>query len=247
MRPRLVVVGGSSNGFPRWGYLDKFAVNDYMARAFAVTVALSITVAWGLHVWRTLSPAVSPGAVRVIPLRGQVDIFPPPSISRGVTELSRPRVVRPAHPISIPRPVPVVDPDLEVDAFGSPGSTSMPITGAGTDADLESSVPEASGGVSPWPSPEDLVVVEQDPVLVAMQTPVYPEIARDAGLEGTVLVRALVNVDGAVREVRLLQSLLGFDEAALAAASTAVFRPAQQQGKPVAVWVVIPIEFRLRN
>jgi len=80
-----------------------------------------------------------------------------------------------------------------------------------------------------------------------MQPPAYPEIAREAGVEGTVLVRVLVDAQGTVRDRILLQSVLGLDEAALAAAATAVFRPALQQDKPVAVWVVLPIEFRLRG
>ncbi len=61
------------------------------------------------------------------------------------------------------------------------------------------------------------------------------------------LVRALVGADGTVQKVMLLQSVVGLDEAALEAAQTAVFRPALQQGQPVTVWVVIPIDFNLRS
>ena len=97
------------------------------------------------------------------------------------------------------------------------------------------------------PSPrEDFIAFEQAPELVGMEAPVYPELARAAGIEGTVLVRVLVAADGFVEEATLLQGVLGLDEAALAAAVTAVFRPARQQGRPIAVWIVIPIEFRLR-
>lgn len=79
-----------------------------------------------------------------------------------------------------------------------------------------------------------------------MRTPDYPGLARAAGIEGTVLVRVLVGEDGFVKKSILLQSVLALDEAALDASATAVFRPARQQERPVAVWVVIPIEFRLR-
>jgi hypothetical protein len=57
-------------------------------------------------------------------------------------------------------------------------------------------------------------------------------------------MRMLVDTEGAVRDVRVLQSA-GIREAA-SPPPTAVFRPAMQQDRPVAVWVVMPIEFRLR-
>ncbi len=94
--------------------------------------------------------------------------------------------------------------------------------------------------------PTNFVAVEQAPELIDMREPVYPELARAAGIEGTVLVRVLVGEDGFVQRSLLLHGVLGLDEAALDAAGTTVFRPAQQQGRAVAVWVVIPIEFRLR-
>jgi protein TonB len=76
---------------------------------------------------------------------------------------------------------------------------------------------------------------------------VYPDIAREAGVEGTVLVRVLVGEDGFVKEQMIVQSVPMLDEAAAQAAADAVFKPALQKDKPVAVWMVIPIEFQLRN
>jgi protein TonB len=96
------------------------------------------------------------------------------------------------------------------------------------------------------PGPNDFVPVEQLPELVWMAEPRYPEMARLGGLEGTVELLLLVNIDGRVKTARVERSIVGLDEAALAAAMTATFKPALWQGKPVKVWVALPIRFSLR-
>ena len=95
--------------------------------------------------------------------------------------------------------------------------------------------------------PEIFLFVEVPPELVSLTNPVYPELAREAGVEGTVLVKILVSEEGFVLEAFVLEGLPLLEEAALAAARTALFRPAQQSGQPVRTWVVMPIEFSLRR
>ena len=86
---------------------------------------------------------------------------------------------------------------------------------------------------------------EGPPVLLSMQPVVYPEMAREARTEGTVIVRVLVNTEGAVKEVEVVQSVLGLDEAAINTAWTARFKPGQENGQPVEAWMVLPTEFTL--
>jgi protein TonB len=244
MQPRLVVGGGPSNGFPRWGYLDKFAVNEYLPRAFGVTAGVTIAVVASLQLWWPAAELDAPVTVRPLPILDTVSPVLPTILP------VRPKVGTTA-PQSSHRPIakfvpvsgPVAD-DLPTEGGAATGAVSdAPASG---DSPREGVV-DAGGSGEAWPSPDDWIAVEQEPVLVTMQTPVYPEIARDAGIDGTVLVRALVDSQGLVRDVRLLQGVRGLDEAALAAVRTAAFRPAMQQGSPVAVWVVIPIEFRLHD
>ncbi len=77
----------------------------------------------------------------------------------------------------------------------------------------------------------------------------YPEIARKAGIEGRVVLYVHVNEDGRVAETRVLKSLgeAGCDEAAMAAVKSVRWKPATRDGKPVKVWVAIPIIFRLNK
>jgi protein TonB len=75
---------------------------------------------------------------------------------------------------------------------------------------------------------------------------VYPEIAKRAGLEGKVLVRAFVNESGNVTKTEVIKGIgLGCDEAAINAIVQTKFKPGKQRGKPVKVQVTIPVTFKL--
>ena len=77
---------------------------------------------------------------------------------------------------------------------------------------------------------------------------VYPKVAREAGIEGTVILQIFVNNRGFVRDVFVLRGLpkTGLDEAAVKAIKQVRFKPAKQRDRVVAVWISIPIHFRLK-
>ncbi|MGH7727151.1 MAG: energy transducer TonB [Candidatus Eiseniibacteriota bacterium] len=95
------------------------------------------------------------------------------------------------------------------------------------------------------PPPDVTTFVDEFPEIVKSVRPAYPEMARTAGLEGHVIVRMFVGVDGKIRKAEIERSSPMFDEAALEAARQWVFTPAKTNGQPVGVWVRVPIEFRL--
>jgi TonB family protein len=80
---------------------------------------------------------------------------------------------------------------------------------------------------------------------------VYTPEAKAAGIEGTVLVEALVMPDGIVdldvRVVRSLDTRFGLDEQAVNASKQWTFHPATRHGKPVAFSVTIEHTFRLNS
>jgi len=91
----------------------------------------------------------------------------------------------------------------------------------------------------------DYVYVEEMPEPITRVTPTYPDLAREAGVDGTVMVQALVNKDGKVKDVRVVKSIPMLDDAAKAAVRQWVFKPALSNNKPVAVWVAVPVKFSL--
>ena len=78
---------------------------------------------------------------------------------------------------------------------------------------------------------------------------VYPELAREAGIEGKVYVKAFINNKGIVTSVKILKGLpnTGLDEAAIKAVKKSRWHPARQRDKKVGVWITIPIDFSLSN
>jgi len=91
----------------------------------------------------------------------------------------------------------------------------------------------------------DYVYVEELPEAVTRVPPVYPDLAREAGVDGTVMVQALVGKDGKVKDVRVVKSIPMLDENAKSAVRQWVFKPALSNNKPVAVWVGVPVKFSL--
>ena len=79
-------------------------------------------------------------------------------------------------------------------------------------------------------------------------SPVYPELARRRGQEGTVRLLVQVGTDGVVHNLGILHSS-GYtllDEAAVRAVRRWRFKPAFGRGGIVAGEVIVPVEFRLR-
>src|SRR5262245_29958063 len=78
--------------------------------------------------------------------------------------------------------------------------------------------------------------------------PSYPSSARRQGAQGTTLLRVHVLIDGRVGEV-IVQESAGhpdLDQAAAGAVRLWRFEPARRGDEAVAMWVLLPVEFRLR-
>ena len=78
---------------------------------------------------------------------------------------------------------------------------------------------------------------------------VYPELAREAGIEGKIFVRAFINTKGIVTATKIVKGLpnTGLDEAALNAIKKSRWYPARQRDKKVGIWLTIPVDFSLTN
>jgi protein TonB len=112
----------------------------------------------------------------------------------------------------------------------------------------------------PLPPPEPITVARADPSSRfeawdrpprLLRTPFdpdrdYPPTAREAGLEGTVLLRVEVDERGRVTSVEVVRSdALMFDASAIRLVRGWEFDPAEQAGNPVSAVVLVPLSFRL--
>ncbi|MBO6793387.1 MAG: energy transducer TonB [Balneolaceae bacterium] len=144
---------------------------------------------------------------------------------------------RPPVPIEVPNDEVIEDEilalDLEFDMDGP--------------MDLPPPPPPASDG----DEHEIFIVVEQPPVLIGGIASVqkrikYPELARNAGIEGRVVLQFVVTKEGEVANPKVVRGIGGgCDEAALEALKFAKFKPGYQRGRPVNVSYSLPITFTL--
>jgi protein TonB len=80
--------------------------------------------------------------------------------------------------------------------------------------------------------------------------PPYPALSRRMREEGVVRLNILVNPDGSVARLEVARSsgYTRLDESAMKTVQSSwKFEPARQAGKPVAAWVIVPIQFTLRS
>ncbi|WP_163999658.1 TonB family protein [Pyxidicoccus caerfyrddinensis] len=91
--------------------------------------------------------------------------------------------------------------------------------------------------------PEDA----KPPVELASNVPPeFPQSARAAGREGQVILKVVVTETGQVRDVGVLRGEEPFVSAAVRAVGTWRYQPALLEGRPIAVYRVVKVPFRLR-
>lgn len=103
--------------------------------------------------------------------------------------------------------------------------------------------------LAPPPRPPDPIRVGGDikaPQRVAYTPPIYPPIAQTARVDGTVVLEALIDERGNVRDVRVLQSIPLLDRAAIDAVSRWRYTPTRLNGIAVPILMTVRVTFTLR-
>jgi TonB family protein len=94
--------------------------------------------------------------------------------------------------------------------------------------------------------PVNFVAYDDPPVVIGTISPEYPDFARRAKQQGTVVLEVEVLKDGSVRNIEVKRSIPGgLDEAAIAAVRKVKFQPGRSSGQPVDCLVIIPVEFKI--
>jgi TonB family protein len=83
----------------------------------------------------------------------------------------------------------------------------------------------------------------QPPVKIKDVTPVYPTIAKAAGVEGTVTIAAAIDANGNVTGVSVLRSVPMLNQAALDAVKEWQYQPQRVAGKAVPSMVTVNVKF----
>jgi protein TonB len=178
-----------------------------------------------------------------------VMLGPPPTPPDPPPPALRPADPRPTPPVN-PDAAPLVAPDgiePEKPVDLTPFENSLPIEGTVTGTSFDTIAPPPPPPPPP-PSAQPVRVGAgvRQPTKIRDAAPLYPPIAREARIEGLVIIEALIDVDGRVQQARVLRSTPLLDQAALDAVRQWQYTPTLLNGQPVPVLMTVTVTFRLQ-
>jgi periplasmic protein TonB len=168
--------------------------------------------------------------------------------------------VTPAPPVATPpvstpaapeMPPPVASPASGAGMTASTEPVAAPGPPAGNSAGASaSSAVSAPAAVASVPSRDTGGAITQSarPQGGYQVRPSYPSSALRQGIQGTAMLKVHVLIDGRVGDVLVQQSAghPDLDQAAIEAVRRWRFEPARRGSDPVAMWVLLPVQFQIR-
>jgi protein TonB len=189
---------------------------------------------------------------------------PPPAAPKAAVaapKVSKPKPVIQEPQFTAPIEVPKEIPRDEGVASAASALDSAPAAGVagGEPGGVEGGVPGGvAGGVvggvldgvpkeEPPPPDKPVRVGGQikAPRKVRDHAPAYPEVAKQARVEGVVVLEAVISPDGRVTEVKVLRGSPLLDDAAVNAVKSWVYSPTLLNGVPVPVVMTVTVSFKL--
>jgi len=247
----------------------KAVYNKNLGIALGVSVGLHVALillyVFGLNIGnagsdRARAPINRINLTNVAPPTTETPPAPPPMIPPELVSAGGGGGVAARAGVPVAVPDALVDPKLKDFATTKDIQVATPEggdgTGFGPDMGGDLGGPIDIGGTSVktkevMPEPDEFVATEEEPKWDRdeLQRRIrYPEAAQRSGIEGIVIVRALVDRSGKVVDTRIDRSdnkLL--DAAAVEAVVKTPFTPAIQNKVPVPVWVQIDVHFTISN
>ncbi|HNW58506.1 MAG TPA: energy transducer TonB [bacterium] len=217
-------------------------------------IIASVIEFFGLGIyWAATLLGKEEAPVRTVRILKYSELGPPPSI-QGASAAVAPSVsaaapmAKPSVGIPVPVPDAEVSPEQSFASQTEMSSVTGPVgegagTGGGQVIEQDVNVENIDEEEAP---PPDFVPFEKEPQVIKRIEPVYPELARKAGLEGTVWVKLWVDKEGKVKDVVILKSASEiFNQPAIDAAKQWIFTPAMMKTGPVSVWISLSFNFKL--
>jgi protein TonB len=176
--------------------------------------------------------AITPIATPTIP------VTPRPQPTQPSKAIAAFPVVEPSE---LPPDLPPIDPPApRIDACDSCGVVGVPVGDGLVGHDL-TPPPVTQAHKDPIPVGGNI----RPPTRVVYVAPVYPQFALAARKEGTVILQAVIDETGTVREVKVLRSVQLLDDAAIQAVANWKFTPTLLNGTAVPVVMTVTVGFTL--
>lgn len=84
---------------------------------------------------------------------------------------------------------------------------------------------------------------DEAPKMLSTIKVVYPKEAKKNGIDGIVTVSVLISKTGLVEEAEIVDGIPELNESAIKAIKKVKFKPGKHKGKPVNVWMDVPVRF----
>jgi protein TonB len=186
-------------------------------------------------------------------LRQATQVFPQEIVASFITAQPAPQPELPKPPPIAPKPVPVP----KKKAIASPARVAPAITPAPSQqamADLPALPSFDPPAVEAPAAPPVAAAAPAQPKTISgveyiqAPRPDYPPLAKRMGEQGKVVLRVLVNERGHPEraEVQKSSGSIRLDEAARQGALRALFKPHREDGKAIAVYALVPINFSIQ-
>ena len=226
-----------------WGLLQIREVRDAVVDAAPMFVSL------------IAPPPPEPPPPEPVPVVPPPPVIPPPPVPIvKPPPAARPVAKRPPRPSPVIAAPPAPQPARPVFVVPEPAPVVAPIAPTPSLAPVIVAAPAPVPAPPAPPAPPPPVV---EPKIIPasaveyLEAPVleYPRLSQRAGETGRVLIRVFIDPAGLAKDVQVNQSSghARLDAAALAAVKRARFKPYTENGRPVAGWAFIPLDFQLER
>lgn len=225
----------------------KEGLRRYLKGSVPISIGLHLLVLFLVFVIPLTANIVLPMVTVSLPDYVRLAPLPPPP------EAPAPTPRRTSEPAPSPGAPTIAPRDIFPEPENPPvyAPTGTPVIGGLPSSGVPGAVLDAPRVVAPPPPPKpsgpvrvaDLPV---PPRKIVDARPLYPEIARQAKREGTVVMEAVLDTTGRVTQLRVIQSVPLLDQPALDAVRQWRYTPTTIGGQPVSVLMTITITFKLQ-
>jgi protein TonB len=228
--------------------MERSGLRSHLSGSLPISIAVHlVAVLLFLIIPLTASIELPDPAWHVPDYMPAAPVPPPPPVAR-VPSAAAPAPNAPAHPDIAPASAPdAINPE--------PAPAGVPDIGLPVGAGVPDGVGLVTAGKPVIVQPPDpprpaapvrLADLPVSPRKVVDVRPVYPELARIARVEGTVIMEAVLDTNGRVTQLRVLKTEPMLEQAAVDAVRQWRYTPSLYGGHPVSVLMTITVRFALQ-
>ena len=222
---------------------------SHQGRSVAATIVIEAIAIGGIVIVPMMAAQILPAPPSVLAYVAAEP--PPPPPPPPPTKAAPPPETPPTDTDTAPTTEPeTIKPEPPIDpGFDQPDPLIGPGIVAGPEGRVDAPPLPPPPPPPPPPAPQTPLRVGGEiraPLKTKHVSPMYPPIARSAGIQGIVIIEAVIGVTGDVREARVLRSQPILDAAALDAVRQWEFTPTLLNNQPVPVIMTVTVQFTLK-